>query len=294
MRIQKWLDKNTESLNGKLIAVTGTTGGIGRELCTYLASLGASLILLDRNEKRSTAFRDELIARFPSIAVECINLELEDMASVKRAAEALKERELYAFLHNAGAYFIPRHKCDSGYDNVFQINFVSPYYIIKELLPTLRASHGRVAVVGSIAHNYSKTDPNDIDFSTRDKPSRVYGNAKRYLTFSLLKLFEGEGDVRLSITHPGITFTNITAHYPKLIYAIIKHPMKVIFMKPRRAALSVLYGLFANPSPSIPEWIGPRYFDVWGIPRVKKLATAKADERERIFEKAEEIYDSLA
>lgn len=294
MRIQKWLDKNTESLNGKLIAVTGTTGGIGRELCTYLASLGASLVLLDRNEKRSTAFRDELIARFPSIAVECINLELEDMASVKRAAEALKERELYAFLHNAGAYFIPRHKCDSGYDNVFQINFVSPYYIIKELLPTLRASHGRVAVVGSIAHNYSKTDPNDIDFSTRDKPSRVYGNAKRYLTFSLLKLFEGEGDVRLSITHPGITFTNITAHYPKLIYAIIKHPMKVIFMKPRRAALSVLYGLFVNPSPSIPEWIGPRYFDVWGIPRVKRLATAKADERERIFEKAEQIYDSLA
>lgn len=293
MRIAKWLEKNTSSLVGKTVAVTGTTGGIGRELCSYIASLGASLILLDRNEKRSTAFRDELRVKYPDISVECINLELESMASVKAATEELKNREIYAFIHNAGAYFIPRHKCDTGYDNVFQINFVSPYYIIKELLPKLRDVGGRAVVVGSIAHNYSKTDRDDIDFSTRGKPSRVYGNAKRYLMFSLLKLFEGEVGAHLSITHPGITFTNITAHYPKVIYAIIKHPMKIIFMKPRRAALSVLAGLFREPSSARPEWIGPRYFDVWGIPKVKRLRTASAEERERIFEVAEGIYLDL-
>ena len=179
MRIKKWLIKNTSSLVGKTVAVTGTTGGIGRELCSYLASLGASLILLDRNAKRSAAFRDELVLRYPGVSVECVNLELESIDSVREAVTELKVRKPYAFIHNAGAYFIPRHKCDTGYDNVFQINFISPYYIIKQLLPELRSVGGRVVVVGSIAHRYSATDEDDVDFSTRVKPSHVYGNAKR-------------------------------------------------------------------------------------------------------------------
>ena len=34
MNIKKWLHINTESLKGKRVAVTGSTGGIGRELCS--------------------------------------------------------------------------------------------------------------------------------------------------------------------------------------------------------------------------------------------------------------------
>ncbi len=67
MNTNKWLDKNTESLVGKTIAVTGSTGGIGRELCFYLAGLGASLILLDRNKERSERLKNELLTAFPNI-----------------------------------------------------------------------------------------------------------------------------------------------------------------------------------------------------------------------------------
>jgi len=31
-------------------------------------------------------------------------------------------------------------KCDTGMDNVFQINFVSPYYMIRKMLPELKKS----------------------------------------------------------------------------------------------------------------------------------------------------------
>ena len=144
--------------------------------------------------------------------------------------------------------------------------------------------------MGSIAHNYSVSDPSDIDFSTRQKPSLVYGNAKRYLMFSLFGL-DPESET-VSLTHPGITFTNITAHYPKLIFAIIKHPMKVIFMKPRRAALSILRGLF-EPTPEN-EWIGPRVFNVWGLPKRKKLSACRADEADKIRDVAEKIYAELS
>ena len=291
MKYSKWLKNNTESLSGKLIAVTGTTGGLGRELCTFLCELGADLVLLDRNPKRSEYFKNELMTLFPDRTFLRITVDLEDMTSVKSATEQLKHLPLDIFIHNAGAYSIPRHKCDTGYDNVFQINFVSPMYMIRELLPILRQQNGRVIAVGSIAHNYSKADRSDVDFSTRTAASKVYGNAKRYLMFSLYELFKSESTVKLSVVHPGITFTNITAHYPKLIFAVIRHPMKIIFMKPKKAALCTVKGLFTETE--YHQWIGPRLFDIWGLPSLKPLKTCSNDESSYIGQAADKIYSEI-
>ncbi len=290
MSIEKWLKNNTSSLSGKTVAVTGSTGGLGSPLCAYLARLGASLILVDRSKDRSEAHASELREKF-GVTVSLIQCDLQSRASVTEATKELIKAEPDIFIHNAGAYSIPKETCDTGYGNVFQINFLSPYYMIKELLPTLRKKHGRVIAVGSIAHNYSKTDRNDIDFVTRKASSKVYGNAKRFLMFSLYSLFENEKDVSLSIVHPGITFTNITAHYPKLIFAIIKHPMKVIFMKPKKAALCLLKGVFDSTDKN--EWIGPRIFNVWGYPSKKLLKTCKNDEIDFIFAEAEKACQKM-
>ena len=291
MNYEKWLTENTESLAGKTVAVTGTTGGLGKELCDFIASLGARLILMDRNKKRSEAHRDELKMRH-GCEVTCINIDLEDINSVKGAtSELISNYEPDIFIHNAGAYSIPRKKCDTGMDNVFQINFVSPYYMIRTMLPVLKKRTGRVVIVGSIAHNYSKIDVRDVDFATRSRASKVYGNAKRYLMFSLYELFKNEGEVTLAVTHPGITFTNITAHYPKVIYALIKHPMKVIFMSPRRASLSILAAMVEDAEKN--EWFGPSLFDVWGLPKKKLLRTCLADEARQICKIAEKMLADL-
>lgn len=290
MNLSKWFSKNTDSLKGKTVAITGSTGGLGKELCKYLASLGADLILIDRNAERSVALGTELEQHY-KIAVNHLNADLADFESVKKATELLLELKVDCFIHNAGAYDIPRYKTSLGYDNVFQINFISPYYIIKKLLPHLRQCDGKAVAVGSIAHNYSKIDETDVDFSTRKAASKVYGNAKRHLMFSLYELFETEKEASLSIVHPGISFTGITNHYPKLIFAIIKHPMKVIFMKPKKACLSIVKGVFDTTAKN--EWIGPRFFNVWGKPKKKKLKTCSAEESKTIGARAETIYASI-
>ena len=281
--------KREYSLLGKTVAISGATGGLGRELCRNFARLGASLILLDRNRSRSLGFVNELRAEFSGISAEHITLDLEDAAAVKNAADELVLRKIDYLVLNAGAYSIPRHKCSTGYDNVFMINFVSPYYLARRLLPSIRERGGRVVAVSSIAHNYSKIDENDVDFSSRRAASKVYGNAKRYLTYSLFAL-SGYGE-NIAIAHPGIAVTNITSHYPKLVYAVIKYPMKVIFMSPKKACHSVLCALFEDCGES--EWIGPRFFDVWGKPQIKKLCTASDGEAKKIVEIAEKIYEDM-
>lgn len=291
MNYSKWLNKNTSSLCGKTVAMTGCTGGIGVKLCRYLLKLDARLILIDRNKARSEQLQNQLKIEFEKADITGLVADLEDMESVAAVCDRLEEMNVDIFIHNAGAYSIPRHKCSTGYDNVFQINFVSPYFIIKKLLPHLRERSGKVVVVGSIAHNYSETDAADIDFSTRKKASLVYGNAKRYLMFALHELFKNESDVKFAVAHPGITFTNITAHYPKLIFAIIKNPMKIIFMKPEKASLSIVEAVFEDCGYC--EWIGPALFNVWGLPSKKLLRTCGKDERRQIYETAEEIYSKL-
>lgn len=286
MRVQTWLVKHNIDLSGKTVAITGSTGGIGKELCRLLLTAGASLIMMDRSPERSAALRASLKEEFPHAVLQHIYLSLDDMTSVKAACDELKRLPVDILIHNAGAYSIPRYVTPEGYDNVFQINAIAPYYITKALLPQLREREGRVIVVGSIAHRYSKADPTDVDFSARGRASLVYGNAKRYVMFSLYELFREETDVTLSVCHPGITLTNITAHYPKWIFALIKHPMKVIFMSPRKAALSILLGCVE--SCGYHEWMGPWAFDVWGMPKKSSLHSCTADECCHIYQAMEQ------
>ena len=273
---KRWFDRHTRSLAGKRVAVCGATGGIGEALCRHLARLGAQLWLCCRSEAKTRALIAALRADYPDLAATFVPLDLEDAASVNAAVAILTQTPPHVLIHNAGAYAVPRHTTAQGVDNVFAINCLSPYVLTERLLAPMAEVGGHVVCVGSIAHNYSQIDPADTDFATRTAASKVYGNAKRHLMLALYERFVGVKGVTLSVVHPGITFTNITAHYPKWLFCIIKHPMKVIFMPPRRAALSVLRGVF-EPT-AYGQWIGPRLFDVWGLPRKRNLHTFTCDE----------------
>lgn len=286
MNINKWIGDNASSLNGKRIAISGSTGGIGRELCKIILRLGGDIIMLDRSRERALALKKELHSTFPNAGIEYMHLDLEDIACVRTVTDALIADTPDFLILNAGAYHIPRKTCALGYNNILQINYVSPYYMARSLLPSIKARGGRIIAVGSIAHRYSETDDNDYDFSLRSASSLAYGNAKRRLMYSFAELGDGA-----YIAHPGITFTNITAHYPKLIFAIIKHPMKVIFMKPKAACLSIVKAMFADIEPM--SWIGPEIFDIWGRPSIKPLGRIKESERKKISAFAEKCYKEM-
>lgn len=292
MNTYKWIDKNCGSLKGKTVAISGSTGGIGEWLCDFSLYLGARLVLLDRNPQKQTALKNKLIKKYPSAEISPLLIDLENENSVFSACDKLEKLPLDILILNAGAYSIPRKITASGFDNVFTINFLSPYYIVNRLLPNLKERGGRVVAVGSIAHNYSKSNPENPDFKDIKKASLVYGNAKRYLMFSLYELFKSTDKATLSVAHPGITFTNITAHYPKLIFALIKHPMKIIFMKRQVAALNILKGCFS--ATGYHEWLGPKYFDIWGLPTLKTLKTATREESENIFKTAEKTLEKYS
>ena len=134
MSIKNWIKQNTENLEGKKVAVSGSTGGIGRELCKILVGLGADLVCLDRNAQKVADLQKTLLKERPNLSLCHVPLDLENVDSVRTAAEALKEIKPDVLILNAGAYHIPRKKSALGLENVFQINFLSPYFLVRELM----------------------------------------------------------------------------------------------------------------------------------------------------------------
>ena len=178
-------------LKNKRVVVTGATGGIGREICFLLAKYGAKITLACRNEKLANNLKNEILLMYERTEIDIIYLDLNKFSSVKNCISEIKKYNgIDIFINNAGVYNVPITKSEFGYNNVFQINFISPYYLTKNMIHELEKKDNSICVtVGSIAHNYSKIDEEDIDFSSRKKSSKIYGNSKRFLMFSMYELF---------------------------------------------------------------------------------------------------------
>ena len=293
MNVENWIKNNCSDLKNKKIVLSGATGGIGNNLAFILAQLNADIIMLGRNINKCNELKNKIISCYPNINIDIIKVDMSDIESVKACITQLNNyKKIDAIIQNAGVYNVPIYKTNFGYNNIFSINFLAPYYMTKKLIPLLEKSDlAKVVIVGSIAHNYSKLDEKDIDFSTRRKPSNIYGNSKRFLMFSMQELFKDNKKISLSVVHPGITFTNMTNHYPKFIYVIIKYPMKIIFMSTKKACLSIIKGIF--DSTNYHQWIGPKLANIWGKPKKQNLKTCTMKESKRIYEISEKIFDSL-
>jgi short-subunit dehydrogenase len=246
-------------------------------------------VLVNRNREKTEKLTEELLLEFNGLSVETVIADLEDKFSVQIAAQQLCERDIDILIHNAGVYAPKLRTTNFGYNNVFTVNFISAYYITKKLLTVLRnKKDSKVVVVGSIAHAISKSRANDPDFSVKGGNTNIYGNSKRYLMFSLEQLLKNSG-VDYAIAHPGITPTNITSNFSKGFQRFIEKPMKMLFINPETAAKNVEFAVINSVESGF--WVGPRVLDVWGLPDVKILKTAKPEEIDRIYKLAEIIYN---
>ena len=104
MNIKKWIRDNTNTLEGKTIAITGSTGGLGKQVCEMLVSLNASLIFLNRNSSKSKQLKDHLLALNSEVSIDIINVDFENFESVKNATIELKKYNVDILVISACIY----------------------------------------------------------------------------------------------------------------------------------------------------------------------------------------------
>ena len=287
-KVEKWLKENTTDLQGKVVVMTGAAGGLGSVTTRYLLGLNAKVIMLDRNVAGMEAVSKELRAEFPNAELETMQIDLNSLRSVEEVAAQLVGQRIDFLMLNAGVYDIPLVESELGYNNVFHINFIGQYYLIKLLMPALQRTKGKVIPVSSISMSYGVLNENDVDYKKEPKSTKVYGNSKRFITLALSELFKERDDVRLTIAHPGVTLTPMTNAKNKWFTGFT---MKLIFPKPEVAALNLLKAFFVDVEHN--EWVGPKRSGIWGAPTVSKLPESTAEERAKIFNIAENICKTI-
>ena len=133
-------------LNGRVILVTGATGGFGRAVSIALARHGATVILLARNLRLVEALYDEIEqAGGPTPAIYPMNLEGATEHDYVELASNLESQlgRLDGMIHCAAILGAPTVFAQSDaatWYQVHQVNLHAPYLLTRACLPLLSSA----------------------------------------------------------------------------------------------------------------------------------------------------------
>ncbi|WP_186037402.1 SDR family oxidoreductase [Burkholderia gladioli] len=141
----------SESLNGKVAAITGAASGIGLACARALVEAGAKVVLIDRAEDRLAACREELGPNALSLVVDLL-APAEVSAILPRILELAGRLDI--FHANAGAYVGGEVVAGNpdDWDRMLNLNINAAFRSVHAVLPHLVAQRcGDIIFTSSIA-----------------------------------------------------------------------------------------------------------------------------------------------
>lgn len=135
------------NLSNKVVAITGSTGGLGQALAHSISAKGAQLVLIGRQADRLKALADTLDGSPRWITVE----NLVDSADVVTLAQQLRDMEVDVLVNNAGIneFACFRNLSETDLDAIIGVNLLSPMKLTLALIDHLTERRGMVVNVGS-------------------------------------------------------------------------------------------------------------------------------------------------
>jgi retinol dehydrogenase-14 len=213
------LKPSQEDLRGKTILLTGGNSGIGKAAALGLAKLGATLVLVCRDESKAQTAKDEIVRESGNGSVELITADLLLQSEVRKAAAEFlsTHSHLDVLINNAGTNYPNYDETEDGIERTMAVNYFAPFLLTNLLLDSMgKTRPSRIVNVASVAHHNGQLD---LDNLTRDKRMGLfglaaYGRSKLALvlfTYELARRLRGKR-VTANCLHPGAVRTNIWAH----------------------------------------------------------------------------------
>ncbi len=211
-------------LKGRSALITGGASGLGLETSRALVAAGSSVTLAVRNLEQGQQAAAQFRAEHPDADISVAQLDLSDLASVRRcAADWLATGQpLDILVNNAAIMACPLTRNTRGWEAQFATNHLGHFVLTTALLPALRtaaARYGdaRVVALSSSGHKMASVDFDDIHFERRDYNKWIaYGQAKSAnALFSLgLHLREAANGITANAVHPGGIMTGLQKFLP--------------------------------------------------------------------------------
>lgn len=183
-------DETPPTPGQRVILVTGSTGGLGRETALALARGGDHVIIHGRNAERA----QEVLRRIEEDGRGSARFYRADLASLEQTrnfANAIRADydRLDVLVNNAGV-LVPdqqqRRVTADGYELHFQVNYLAGYVLTSMLLPLLEASAPSRVV--NVASGQSPLDFDDLMLENDYNGIEAYfrsKNAQIMMTFAM-------------------------------------------------------------------------------------------------------------
>jgi NAD(P)-dependent dehydrogenase (short-subunit alcohol dehydrogenase family) len=217
----KEIDIPVPDQSGSLAVVTGASDGIGVHIATRLARAGADLVIPVRNADKGAAAAERIRRTSPGARIDVRALDLSSLESVADLADGLvaEGRPIDVLVNNAGIMTPPtRRTTREGYELQLGTNHLGHFALTLRLLPLLRAARATVTTQVSVAARRGSVAWDDIGWEDGYDAMRAYTSSKIALGLFAMELHrrstaEGWG-VRSTLSHPGVTPTNLLAAQP--------------------------------------------------------------------------------
>ena len=128
------------SMEGKTVAITGTTSGLGFYAAESVAKLGAKLLLLNRPSERADLSYAKLSDSCSNGDLHKIDCDLQSFESVKSAFSKVSEMctdGIDVLCNNAGVMALKDKATIDGFDVQMQTNHLSHFLLTKLCMPLL-------------------------------------------------------------------------------------------------------------------------------------------------------------
>lgn len=250
------LDNSTWSVKDKYVLITGATSGIGLAAVKELASRGANIGIIARNQGKANKVANELKQSLGH--KKNIDVFLADMASQqsirKAAAEILtKCPKIDILINNAGALFEKRQLTEDGIEMTWAVNYLAPFLLTSLLIERMKENeHARIITTASHGHKMAKTGINFDDLSAENlykSPKKFFGGptlryaetklANILFTLELAKKLKGT-NVSSYCFDPGLVATNFNQNNGWLARSTMA-VMKIFSRTPEKGAETLVW-----------------------------------------------------
>ena len=232
-------------MQGKVIAITGATSGIGQVAAEKLAAMGARIVQVARSKPRGEAALSRLRSLAPGVEHAIHYADLSRLSEMKRVAAEIAQAEprIDVLINNAGAVFSKRQVTEDGLELTFALNHMSYFVLTHLLLDTLKASApSRVISTASDAHRGYKLDLDDLQSAKKYQGFPVYGRSKLaniLFTRELARRLAGSGITANSL-HPGFVRTRYGDESGGMLALGIRFA-KLFAISPQKGAETIVY-----------------------------------------------------
>lgn len=201
----------------KIILITGSTDGIGKQTALELAEKNHQIIIHGRNEEKCLKTFNELKSKSKNQSIDYVVGDFSTFKPIEEIADKIKLKysRLDVLINNAGVYLNERRVNGKGIELTFMINHLAHFYLTYLLIDWLRKSDdGRIINISSIAHESADFNNDDFQLQKNYSGYIAYANSKLYnllFTYALHRRLN-KSNVKVYALHPGVIST-------KLLYA---------------------------------------------------------------------------